>query len=82
MQRKSLRGLTLGPLIAATFFMVSGGPYGLEEIVGKAGYSRALPMLLVTPLVWSLPVAMRVPPPCRCCQGGSSPGATWPVLQG
>src|SRR5437899_2908872 len=57
---KSLRGLTLGPLIAATFFMVSGGPYGLEEIVGKAGYGRALLMLLVTPIVWSLPVAMMV----------------------
>ncbi len=54
------RGLTLGPLIAATFFMVSGGPYGLEDIVAKAGYGQALLLLAITPLVWSLPVAMMV----------------------
>src|SRR5205085_6189035 len=54
------RGLTFFPLVAATFFMVSGGPYGLEEIVQKAGYSRALLILLLTPVIWSLPVALLV----------------------
>jgi amino acid transporter len=54
------RRLTVGPLIAATYFMVCGGPYGLEEVVGKAGYDRTLIILLLTPLVWSLPTALMV----------------------
>ena len=50
---------TLG-LVAATFFIVSGGPYGLEEVVLGYGYKGALLLLLVVPLVWSLPVALLV----------------------
>lgn len=52
--------LRLLPLIAATYFMVAGGPYGLEDIIGKAGYGRALAMLLVVPLLWSLPTSLMV----------------------
>jgi amino acid transporter len=52
--------MRLLPLIAATYFMVSGGPYGLEDIIGKAGYGRALLMLLAVPLVWSLPTSLMV----------------------
>ena len=52
--------MTLLPLIGATFFMVSGGPYGLEEIVQKAGYSRSILILLLTPLIWSWPVALMI----------------------
>jgi amino acid transporter len=52
--------LTLLPLIAATYFMVSGGPYGLEDIIQMAGYTGALLILFVTPLIWSLPTAMMV----------------------
>ena len=52
--------LTLIPLVAATYFMVSGGPYGLEEIVAGAGYRGAIVILLVTPLVWSLPTTLMV----------------------
>jgi amino acid transporter len=44
-------------LIAATFFMVSGGTYGTEDIVRGAGYGTAILILLVTPLLWSLPTA-------------------------
>ena len=33
--------LRLLPLAAATYFMVAGGPYGLEDVLGKAGYLRA-----------------------------------------
>jgi amino acid transporter len=40
--------------------MVAGGPYGTEEIVGKAGYSGALLILILTPLLWSLPTALMV----------------------
>jgi amino acid transporter len=54
------RRLTLIPLVAATYFMVSGGPYGLEEIVAGAGYRNALLVLLLTPLVWSLPTTLMV----------------------
>ena len=54
------RQLTLFPLIAAIFFMVSGGPYGLEEIIQKAGYSRTLLILAIVPFLWSLPVALMV----------------------
>ena len=52
--------LTLLPLIAATFFMVSGGPYGLEDIISMAGYSGALLILFITPLLWAAPTAMMV----------------------
>jgi amino acid transporter len=48
------------PMIAATYFMVAGGPYGLEEIVEKTGYRATLLILLLTPLLWSLPTAMMV----------------------
>lgn len=47
-------------MIAATYFMVAGGPYGLEEVVQKTGYLATLLILLVTPLLWSLPTAMMV----------------------
>ncbi len=55
-----MKKLTVAPLVAATYFMVSGGPYGLEEIVAGAGYVGAIVVLLVTPLVWSLPTALMV----------------------
>jgi amino acid transporter len=40
--------------------MVAGGPYGLEDIIGMAGYGRALLLLAVVPFVWSLPTALMV----------------------
>ena len=52
--------LLLLPLIAATFFMVSGGPYGMEDILGGAGYGWAIVILLVLPLIWSLPTALMI----------------------
>jgi amino acid transporter len=52
--------MRLLPLIAATYFMVSGGPYGLEDIIGKAGYGLALLLLTLVPLVWSLPTSLMV----------------------
>lgn len=47
-------------LLAATYFMVSGGPYGLEDIIGFAGYGRALLLLFLLPFVWSLPTALMI----------------------
>jgi len=52
--------LTLWPLVAATFFMVCGGAYGTEDIVRGWGYGRAMLILVLTPLVWSLPTALMV----------------------
>lgn len=60
MQPPRRRGLSTPGLVAATFFMVSGGPYGLESLVGAAGYRGALAALVLTPLVWSLPTALMV----------------------
>jgi amino acid transporter len=54
------KSVTLLPLVAATYFMVSGGPFGLEELVAQAGYSRTLVILALTPILWSLPVALAV----------------------
>jgi amino acid transporter len=56
----ALKKLRLLPLVAATYFMVSGGPYGLEDIVGQAGFGRALLLLALLPVVWALPVALMV----------------------
>jgi amino acid transporter len=58
--KKKFVRLTLWPLVAATFFMVSGGTYGTEEIVHGAGYGRAILFLLITPLLWSLPTAFMI----------------------
>jgi amino acid transporter len=52
--------LVLLPLIGATYFMVAGGPYGLEDIVGNAGYVRALLLLAIIPFLWSLPTALMI----------------------
>jgi len=54
------KAVTLVALVAATYFMVSGGPFGLEDLIADTGYGRAVLVLLVTPVIWSLPVAMAV----------------------
>jgi amino acid transporter len=40
--------------------MVSGGTYGTEDIVHGAGYWKAIVILLLTPLLWSLPTAFMI----------------------
>ena len=52
--------VSLWPLIAATFLMVSGGTYGTEDIVHGAGYGRAIWILLLTPILWSLPTTFMI----------------------
>src|SRR4030095_1472140 len=52
------RALGVGPLAAVVFFNVSGGPYGIEDIVPAFGPGLALLLLVLTPLLWSCPVAM------------------------
>jgi amino acid transporter len=59
-QTKRIAKLALWPLVAATFFMVSGGAYGTEDIIHGAGYGRGILILLLTPLLWSLPTALMI----------------------
>ena len=52
--------------------MVAGGPYGLEDVIGKAGYRGTIIILLVTPLLWSIPTALMVSELATAlpCEGG------------
>lgn len=52
--------MRLTSLVAATSFMVSGGPYGIEDILGGAGYLGGLLILLVLPFVWTLPTTLMI----------------------
>ena len=54
------RKLTVLSLAAATYFMVSGGPYGVEELVQDTGYKLAIVILFIIPLIWSLPTGLMV----------------------
>jgi len=58
--KKKSAKLTLWPLVAATFFMVSGGTYGTEEIIHGAGYGHGILILLFLPVFWSLPTAFMI----------------------
>jgi amino acid transporter len=52
--------LTLWPLVAATFFMVSGGTYGTESVIAGAGYGRGILVLMFLPVLWCLPTAFMI----------------------
>jgi amino acid transporter len=58
--KKTVVKLTLWPLVAATFFMVSGGTYGTESIIAGAGYGRGILVLLFLPVLWCLPTAFMI----------------------
>src|SRR6267378_1479425 len=58
--KKRAAKLTLWPLVAATFFMVSGGTYGTEAIISGAGYGRGILVLLFLPVLWCLPTAFMI----------------------
>ena len=58
--KKRAAKLTLWPLVAATFFMVSGGTYGTEEIIHGAGYGRGILILVFLPVLWCLPTAFMI----------------------
>jgi len=47
------------PLAAVIFFTVSGGPYGIEPLIGYAG-SYAIPLLMITPLLYDIPTILVV----------------------
>ena len=47
-------------LAAVIFLTVSGGPYGLETLIDKAGVHAALLLVLITPVFWDLPTILVV----------------------
>ena len=52
------RRVTLFALTWLIFFTTCGGAYGLEPLIGAIGPAWAIALILVTPLVWSLPTAL------------------------
>jgi len=47
-------------LTAVIFFTVSGGPYGLEPVLEYMGGGLALALIVITPILWSLPAILTV----------------------
>ena len=54
------RALTTLPLVFVMFFNVSGGAYSLESLVVEVGPGLALLILVVMPLIWSVPEVLIV----------------------
>lgn len=51
------RALSLSAIVSIIFFNVCGGAYAVEDILA-AGPGFAVLLMLVTPLVWSVPIAL------------------------
>lgn len=51
---------TLLTLIPILYFSVSGGPYGLEEIVTSVGPLYSLCLILLVPIIWTIPECLIV----------------------
>ena len=52
------RRLKLPALIGIIFFNTCGGAFALEPLIGAVGPGLAVALILITPLVWSLPMAL------------------------
>jgi amino acid transporter len=55
----TIRKIAVLPLAAVIFFTVSGGPYGIEPLIGFAG-SYAIPLLIIVPILWDIPTILVV----------------------
>jgi amino acid transporter len=49
------RSMSTGMLLMTIFCCVSGGPFGLEPLIGATGSGFALLLILAIPLLWALP---------------------------
>ena len=58
--KKLKRELTLLPLFGLIFFTVCGGSFGAEPMVSLSGPGFALLLLILTPLVFSIPNMLMV----------------------
>ena len=47
-------------LTCVAFFTTCGGAFGIEPLVGAVGPGWAVVMIVVTPFVWSMPIALMV----------------------
>lgn len=47
--------MTLLPLAGLLYFTVSGGTFGIEGLIGYSGPWLAMLMIILTPLIFSLP---------------------------
>ena len=54
------RRLTLLGLMSVAFFTTCGGPFGLEPLPAAVGPGWAVMLILLAPLLWSLPMALMV----------------------
>jgi amino acid transporter len=54
------RRLSLPALISVAFFTTCGGAFTLEPLVGAVGPGWAFALLFLTPLLWSVPIALMV----------------------
>ncbi len=58
--RKLKRELTLLPLFGLLYFTVSGGTFGIEPLMSSSGPGLALLLIVITPIVFSLPNVLMV----------------------
>ncbi len=59
-KKKLKRELTLLPLFGLIYFTVCGGAFGAEPMVGLSGPGLALLLMIVTPLIFSIPNMLMV----------------------
>ncbi|MBP9041236.1 MAG: APC family permease [Anaerolineaceae bacterium] len=59
-KKKLKRELTLLPLFGLIYFTVCGGAFGAEPMVGLSGPGLALLLMVITPLVFSIPNMLMV----------------------
>ncbi len=60
MRLSGVKRLRLVPLTAVIFFIVCGGAFGIESSVGSLGAGWAIILIVATPIVWALPIALMV----------------------
>lgn len=54
----SAKKLKMLPLALATFCLVSGGPHGLEPVLGESGIALGIILILIAPIIWALPISL------------------------
>ncbi|WP_405014012.1 APC family permease [Kitasatospora sp. NBC_01539] len=59
-RRPAPKRVRMMPLVALIFFSVSGGAYGIEELFSTSGPGMAILLIVVTPLIYSVPHALVV----------------------
>ena len=58
--RKLKREITLLPLFALIYFTVCGGAFGIEPLIGLSGPGMALILIIITPILFSIPNMLMV----------------------